>query len=179
MPENMHLCRGTLCCYSVQITASSPEMPFPSGVCGALRYWAGLSCIRLRGWCKGWPLIVNDCAERSIKYKEFIKYANDAAVMVGQHHRQLCSFKNLTRTQLNNLDDYFLNIPTNTLLNTHFISYHFSLSCWHLYGYKTTLSNILTVSYQCLMVIFEIKEWNVCDLQLLSVFQHQKYKKQG
>ena len=66
--------------------------------------------------------------------EEFIKYAKDAAardraVMVAQHHRQLCSFKNLTRAQLNNLDDYNLIIPTNTLLNTYFITYHFSLSC--------------------------------------------------
>ena len=128
--------------------------------------------------------LVNYCDERSIKdMEEFIKYAKDAAawdraVMVAQHHRQLCSFKNLTRTQLNNLDDYFLNIPTNTLLNTHFISYRFSLSCWHLYGYKTTLSNILTVSYQCLMVIFERKwvKWvkYMWFAIISSVLQHQK-----
>ena len=57
--------------------------------------------------------LVNDCAERSINdMKMWLNYGKDAdardrAVIVANHHRQLCDFGNLTQDQLNNLDDYF------------------------------------------------------------------------
>ena len=62
----------------------------------------------MRGLC-----LVNDCAERSINdMKMWINYAKDAdardrAVIVANHHRQVCNFKNLNQAQLNNLDDYY------------------------------------------------------------------------
>ena len=58
-------------------------------------------------------LLVNDCAERSINdMKMWLGYARDGdardrAVIVANHHRQLCNFRNLTQEQLNNLDDYY------------------------------------------------------------------------
>ena len=56
--------------------------------------------------------VVNDCAERSIKdVTEFVNYARDRdvrsqAVMVVQHHRQLIDFANLTKLQIDNMDDF-------------------------------------------------------------------------
>ena len=56
--------------------------------------------------------VVNDCAERSIKdVREFVNYARNGdarsqAVMVVQHHRQLTDFANLTKQQIDNMDDF-------------------------------------------------------------------------
>ena len=56
--------------------------------------------------------VVNDCAERSIKdVTEFVNYAKDPnrrdrVMMVVNHHRQLLDFHNLTREQLDNMDDF-------------------------------------------------------------------------
>ena len=56
--------------------------------------------------------VVNDCAERSIKdVTDSVNYARDGdqrrhAIIVAQHHRQLYDLKNLTKAQLDALDDY-------------------------------------------------------------------------
>lgn len=56
--------------------------------------------------------VVNDCAERSIKdVTEFVNYSKDAdrrdrVMMVVNHHRQLLDFTNLTKQQMDNMDDF-------------------------------------------------------------------------
>ena len=56
--------------------------------------------------------VVNDCADRSVKdVTEFINYANDPAgldrvMMVVNHHRQILDFDNLTKAQMDNMDNF-------------------------------------------------------------------------
>ena len=56
--------------------------------------------------------VVNDCAERSVKdVTEFINYAKEPArldrvMMVVNHHHQLLDFDNLTKTQMDTMDDF-------------------------------------------------------------------------
>lgn len=56
--------------------------------------------------------VVNDCAERSIKdVTQYINYSKDPnrrdqVMMVVNHHRQLYDFKNLTKQQMDNMDDF-------------------------------------------------------------------------
>ena len=56
--------------------------------------------------------VVNDCAERSVKdVTEFINYAKDLdsrdrVMMMVNHHRQLIDFENLTKAQMDNMDDF-------------------------------------------------------------------------
>jgi hypothetical protein len=56
--------------------------------------------------------VVNDCAESSVKdVTEFINYAKDRAwldrvMMVVNYHHQLLDFKNLSKAQMDNMDDF-------------------------------------------------------------------------
>lgn len=55
--------------------------------------------------------VVNDCAESVKDVTEFINYAKDPArldrvMMVVNHHRQLLDFSNLSKAQMDNMDDF-------------------------------------------------------------------------
>ena len=56
--------------------------------------------------------VVNDCAERAVKdVTEFMNYSRDAGhhdrvQMVVNHHCQLLDFQNLTKQQIDNMEDF-------------------------------------------------------------------------
>ena len=66
--------------------------------------------------------VVNDCAERSVKdVTEFINYGKDPyrldrVMMVVNHHRQLIDFKNLTKAQMDAMDNYNVYLASGTCL---------------------------------------------------------------